>query len=209
VKGGSGTTVVASSLAMLAARSDPGGAALLDLAGEAPMALGVADRSGPGVAEWLGTDARSPASLARLVVEAGRGLRVVPRGSGGLPGDESAVASLFAAMAEIGGAWVVDAGIATGALAAEVVRAADSSLLVLRPCYLALQRALRRELPAHGLVLLRERGRALQASDIGAVLGLPVRAEVDIDPAVARAVDAGLLAGRLPRPLERSLRGAA
>ena len=38
---------------------------------------------------------------------------------------------------------------------------------------------------------------------------LPVRAEVDVEPAVARAVDAGLLAGRLPWLLERSLRAAA
>ena len=35
-----------------------------------------------------------------------------------------------------------------------------------------------------------------------------MRAEVAFDPAVARAVDAGLLASRLPRGLERSL-GAA
>jgi hypothetical protein len=32
---------------------------------------------------------------------------------------------------------------------------------------------------------------------------------VSHDPAVARAVDAGLLAARLPRLLERELRGAA
>jgi hypothetical protein len=40
------------------------------------------------------------------------------------------------------------------------------------------------------------------------VLGVPVRAEVEVDSAVARAVDAGLLARRVPRGLERALRGA-
>jgi hypothetical protein len=41
-------------------------------------------------------------------------------------------------------------------------------------------------------------------------LGVPVVAEVDLDPAVARAVDDGLLSeGRLPRTLARGLRDAA
>jgi hypothetical protein len=56
---------------------------------------------------------------------------------------------------------------------------------------------------------VREPGRALTRRDVEEVLGVPVRAEVDVDPAVARAVDAGLLASRLPRALERGLRNAA
>ena len=40
-------------------------------------------------------------------------------------------------------------------------------------------------------------------------LGAPVVAEVGVEPAVARAVDAGLLATRLPRSLERALGRAA
>ena len=38
---------------------------------------------------------------------------------------------------------------------------------------------------------------------------MPVCAEVDLEPAVARAVDAGLLAARLPRSLAHALRHAA
>jgi hypothetical protein len=34
-------------------------------------------------------------------------------------------------------------------------------------------------------------------------VGAPVRVRVPLDPAVARAVDAGLLAGRRPRALRR------
>jgi len=41
------------------------------------------------------------------------------------------------------------------------------------------------------------------------VLGVPVRAVVEVDSTVARAVDAGLLAGRLPAELERGLKNAA
>jgi hypothetical protein len=83
------------------------------------------------------------------------------------------------------------------------------SLLVLRPCYLALRRAVAAPFRPSGVVLVREPGRALTRRDVEAVLGVPVRAEVDVDPAIARAVDAGLLTARLPRGLERALRDAA
>jgi hypothetical protein len=54
-----------------------------------------------------------------------------------------------------------------------------------------------------------EPGRALGAPEVEDVLGVPVRAVVGADPAVARAVDAGSLGDRLPRRLERAVRGAA
>ena len=57
-----------------------------------------------------------------------------------------------------------------------------------------------------GVVLVTEAGRALQARDVAGVLGVPVVAEVAVEAAVARAVDAGLLAARLPRSLGRGVR---
>ena len=60
-----------------------------------------------------------------------------------------------------------------------------------------------------GLVVVTEAGRALDAGDVAEVLGVPVVAEVAVDPAVARVVDAGLLLARPPRPLQRGLRHAA
>ena len=83
---------------------------------------------------------------------------------------------------------------------------AQESLLVLRPCYLALRRALAAPVRPSGVVLVSESGRALGRRDVEDVLGVPVRAEVAIEEAVARAVDAGLLGRRVPRPLERALR---
>jgi hypothetical protein len=80
---------------------------------------------------------------------------------------------------------------------------------VLRPCYLGLRRALAHPLRASGVILVGEEGRSLSRRDVEEVLGVPVRAEVAHDPAVARAVDAGLLGRRVPRVLERSLRQAA
>ncbi len=72
------------------------------------------------------------------------------------------------------------------------------SLLVTRACYLALRRAADPPLRPSGVVLVTEPGRALDRTDVEQVVGAPVRAEVAFDPAVARAVDAGLLASRLP-----------
>ena len=86
---------------------------------------------------------------------------------------------------------------------------ATHSLLVLRPCYLALRRAVSSPLRPSGVVLVREDGRALSELDIEAVLGVPVTARVRVSHAVARAVDAGLLAAHLPRSLSHDLRSAA
>jgi hypothetical protein len=90
-----------------------------------------------------------------------------------------------------------------------VAAAASTSLLVLRPCYLSLRRALQAPVRPSGVILVTEPGRSLGRSDVEEVLGVPIRAVVGVDPAVARAVDAGVLPARLPRGLERSLRHAA
>ena len=56
-----------------------------------------------------------------------------------------------------------------------------------------------------GVVLVAEPGRSLTASDVSRAIGAPVVAEVAVDPAIARAVDAGLLAARLPKSMVKSL----
>jgi hypothetical protein len=71
----------------------------------------------------------------------------------------------------------------------------------LRPCYLALRRAAKLPRRPHGVVVVREPGRALTSRDIQSVVGAPVVAEVSVTDEVARSVDAGLLATRLPRLL--------
>jgi hypothetical protein len=79
----------------------------------------------------------------------------------------------------------------------------------MRPCYLALRRAQLAPIRPSGVILITEDGRSLTRRDVEEVLGVPVRAEIPNEPAVARAVDAGLLTTRVPRNLERSLRRAA
>jgi hypothetical protein len=99
---------------------------------------------------------------------------------------------------------IIDAG--TGDPPAELLDHADRVLLVTRPCYLALRRAVGSPTRPTGIVLVGEPGRALTQRDVEHALGVPVDATVSIDPAIARAVDAGLLASRLPRVISRELR---
>jgi hypothetical protein len=210
VKGGSGTTVVAASMALLLARRMPGEVLLVDAGGDAPSALGLPDLGGPGLVDWLANPGLEPAALRRLEVEAGGGLRLLPRGSasGGPVIDAGkGVDRLLGALHDVS-AVVVDAG-PPSPLAIELASGAAVSLLVLRPCYLALRRALAAPLRPSGVVVVEEPDRALDPTDIEDVLGVPVRAVVPWDPAIGRCVDAGLLAARLPRLLERALGAAA
>jgi len=207
-KGGAGTTVVATALALLFARR-PVGALLVDLAGDGPAVLGLADDGHAGVAEWLQHGAEVPADgLARLEIDAGGGLAVLPRGSGELPEDRAL--ALAMSLAADPRPVVVDAGVVAGAgTAAVVAAAAQQSLLVTRSCFLALRRALVVPLRPSAVVLVAEEGRAITAGDIETALAVPVRAQVSVTAQVARAVDAGVLRHRLPRSLERELRDAA
>jgi hypothetical protein len=81
-----------------------------------------------------------------------------------------------------------------------------TSLLVTRPCYLALRGALNRGITgaAAGVVVVMEPGRALGCEDVAAVTGLPVIVTIPMWAEIARAVDAGVLADRLPDPLARA-----
>lgn len=208
-KGGAGTTVVAATLARLAAeRPTSAGALFADLAGDGPAVLGLAEPEGPGLADWLGAGPDVPPdALARLEVVAAPGLAVLPRGVGALIDARAEVlAALLAAEAR---PTIVDCGTLPTGAAQRVAAAADHSLLVTRACFLSLRRALAAPLRPTGVVLMAEPGRSLTRHDLERALGAPVVAVVEIDPSVARAVDAGLLAARLPRGLARELRDVA
>jgi hypothetical protein len=101
---------------------------------------------------------------------------------------------------------VIDAG--TGQPPGALHDGAEHSLLVTRPCYLALRRAQRIATKPTGIIVINEPGRALNVTDVERALAVGVIADVHYDPAVARAVDAGLLAARLPAALLQAMRGA-
>ena len=211
VKGGSGVTLVSAVAAALLARRS-GRAVLIDLCGDQPAALGISEPSSPGVCDWLASADGSADALDRLLVQVEPGLWLLPRGRA-QTWPEERPAELAQFLQSMGCDVVIDAGVVSEAgVISELGRnlaAAGRSLLVTRPCYLALRRATAAGVKADGVVVVSELGRALSEADVAAVLGLAVVATVDVDPAIARSVDAGLLIRRNHRALERSLRGVA
>lgn len=204
-KGGSGTTVVAAALAVtLAGRTDRG-VTLVDAVGDVPAVLGAAEPGGLGLGDWL-ANADAPAeAVANLVVPCADGIGVVPRGTVDPRASGAGTARLAAFAAALDGrSTVVDAGSGASAYL-DLVAVARTSLLVVRPCYLALRRAVALGGRTDGVVLVSEPGRALGRHDVESVLGAPVVAEVPVEPSLARAVDAGLLATRIPRSLSSVL----
>jgi hypothetical protein len=207
-KGGSGTSVVAASLALVAAARAE--ARLADLGGDQPAILGLpplpmgsgpAAGVGDGLSAWLAAGPSAPTEwLDAMAVAVTPGLSLLPRGG---CSDEAAAAEAGAALGVAlrdGGLTVLDAGAAGGPAAAAAVEVGDTALMVIRPCYLALRRAVAdpRLGRSSGAVLVEEPGRALDADDVAAVLGLPVVARFPVRAEIARAVDAGVLRDRLP-----------
>jgi hypothetical protein len=143
-----------------------------------------------------------PDALDRLAVEVVEGLHLVSRGNAtGTGGGERLVQALADR-----GRVIVDCGPPRGDLGMAVAAAAATSLLVVRPCFLALRRAAEAGIRPTGLVVVEEHSRVLGRRDMAESLGVKTVARVPWDPAVARAVDAGTLAARLPRSLARGLR---
>lgn len=201
-KGGSGTTVYAVARALAGASPT----LLVDLAGEAMLVLGLPEPDGPGVHDWLRSDA-GPDRLTRLEHAATESLSVVPAGRRDTTDGERRWFELGAHLRAEPRRVIVDAG--TGRPPDALVAAADESLLVTRACYLALTRAAALGAAPTGVVLVEEPGRSLRAADVEASVGAPVVATALLDPAIARAVDSGLLTSRLPAAWRRRLRRAA
>jgi len=246
-KGGSGTTVVATAMALSSSKPS----LLVDLDGEIPAVLGLAESDRPGVADWLASSAE-PDQLADLLIDIGPRAWLLPwqarpwttpqrndlggggaggdgrgdrhgdgRGDrssdagGGTGGDAVAARSRWSVLGDWlhdwSDQWGCDVTVDIGTRPpVEQLRArADRSLLVTRACYLSLRRAVASSARPTGIILVDEPGRGLTRSDIEQVLGVPVEAVVSLDPSVSRAVDAGLLASRLPRMMTRALRQLA
>lgn len=204
-KGGSGTTVTVTALALLSAREQP--TVVIDLGGDVPAALGVAEGGGAGVADWLAAPHARAEELLRLATRAVDDLAIVPPGRIESIDDDGWQRLADAARSATGSTPLsvfIDAGPFVPPLLVHSV--AGASLLIIRPCYLGLRRAVRHQGCATAVVMVGEPGRALGATDIERALGVPVVAEIVWDPAIARAVDAGLLGSRLPGGLVRELR---
>jgi hypothetical protein len=207
-KGGSGTSVLAAACAAALARR--GGCRLADLGGDLPAILGLGADPETGIAEWLATGPDAPPdALDRLAVEVAPGLFLIPPGTPRLlapPAAAEAGAALGSALQRGELPCVIDAGRADGPAGRMTVELADVSVVVLRGCYLGLRRAVNAPLTARaaGIAFVDEPGRSLGAAEVRDVLERPVLTRVPIRPAIARAVDAGVIAVRPPESLLRA-----
>jgi hypothetical protein len=200
-KGGSGTTVFAAAKAL----TSPTPTLLIDLDGDVTAVLGMAEPDGPGIRDWLRSDS-PPERLTKLEHRVTDRLGVIAAGRTG-DHDDRRWYELAAHLRQEHREVVVDAG--TGRPPAALLAAAGATLLVTRPCYLSLRHAVTDGIVPSGVVVVDEPGRSLRPADIEASLGAPVAVTTLLDPAIARAVDAGLLLSRLPAGLRRQLRRAA
>jgi hypothetical protein len=198
-KGGSGATVVAGALAGFSA--EHGETVAVDLTGDLPTAIGIDRGDAMGVSNWLGSVASAPAdALRRLEHDASSQLALLGVGTATLQHDDPWTV-LAACLRADDRHVIVDAGLAEAPGTTMLASHADASILVIRPCFLALRRASALGVHPSGIVVIDEPGRSLRDGDIADALGAPVLAHLGIDPAVARAVDAGLLLSHRPRSL--------
>ena len=213
-KGGSGTSIVAAVIAAAVAKSHPD-VRLVDLLGDQPAVCGVRLNARIGACELLASESElHDGAVDALTVDIHEAFRLVPAGRAQLAGVTAARGAAVArALRYALPLYVVDAGCAATPAVASLVRASDVALMVMRPCFLALQHAsLRVDLVERstGIVCISEPGRALGARDLVSVLGRPVLCEFDVDPDVARSVDAGMLLRRTPHgvfaPISRMCR---
>ncbi len=208
VKGGVGVSVVSAALALSLREQTDDPTLLVDLGGDMANVLGHVSASQhltrPGVGEWLASDVPA-ASLGGLVDEVTPQLSLLGRGSSSAHLPAPRVPELLDWLRAWPGGVVVNLGSSTD-LRRPMLGGGVQSLLVLRLCYLGARAAFDEDRP-DGLIVVEEPGRALTSADLASALDVPVVARVPYDPTISRAVDAGLLAARVPRLLGRALRG--
>lgn len=192
-KGGNCTTVTASAYALVSAMRGTN-TLLIDLCGDIPAAIGMAEPHGPGINDWLNEDnmgdAQQMVSLGTPVIP---GLVVVHRGSRFVSG-EPRWDALATAIGALPHDVIIDAG--TTYVPEALTRSVNNVSMVVKPCYLSLRRASRLARPSNVFVI-KEENRALTVKDVGNVLGVPIAAEIPYEAAISRAVDAGLLTARV------------
>ena len=207
-KGGSGTSVVSAAVALTSAGRGP--TRLADLSGDQPAILGLPPLTSLATLDdWLLAGPSTPSEwLDDMAVPVVPGLSLLPGGSAARRSSPEAGAALAVALRD-SGMGIADVGSGpdeSDAAGRAVIDVADTALMVIRPCYLALRRAVAdpRLGSSAAAILVEEPGRALDAEDVSAVLGIPVVGRVPARAEIARAVDAGVLRDRLPTALGRA-----
>jgi cellulose biosynthesis protein BcsQ len=191
-KGGNCTTVTASAFAIVSAMRGTN-TLLIDLCGDVPAAIGMAEPHGPGINDWLNEEnIGDPQQMVMLGTPVIPGLVVLHRGARFVTG-EPRWEALATAISALPHDVIIDAG--TTYVPDALTQAVNNVSMVVKPCYLSLRRASRLPRPSNVFVI-KEENRALTVKDVGNVLGVPVAAEIPYEAAISRAVDAGLLTAR-------------
>lgn len=189
-KGGSGTTVTAAAAALHEAQP----VLLVDLDGDAAAVFGMRQHE-LGIRAWLASDAE-PDRLIEFTDRIDATTSLIQAGTAdperGIHRSER-LDELATWLKQQPCIVIVDSG--TGLPIPELHFAADRNVLVTRADYLALTAASRALLRPDEVFVVDEPGRALTHTDIEHALHAPIVGHVDVDPAIARAVDAGLFVG--------------
>lgn len=214
-KGGVGVTACSVGASVAAARAGTP-SLLVDAVGDVPAVCGIAEPAA-GLWDWVCSEpATGPEALRRLEVPAGEGLSIVAAGSPTRVIDPSRLDAVAQVLSLEVRTVFVDLGTlgadraAPRAQLADALRAHGATVVIVtRACYLALRAAVRRQRDCDAMIVVREPGRSLHDDDLRSILGLPVAASIDLNPAVSRSIDAGLLATRAPREFLRQLARAS
>ena len=201
-KGGTGTSVVAASLAIVSSSSSP--TLLVDLAGDQAAILGL-PQPPIGLNDWAnGMTYREFDEIISLCHD---NLYLAPTGTFDFETlNANAWDKLLRALSlkhSEGCNIIVDLGRADIPLALRKI--VDTCYLVTRPCYLALRRAVDLETAFSGVIVVNEPDRVLTSRDVESVLKLKCVAEIPYTSEISRRVDSGLLKSRLPMALQSVL----
>ena len=201
-KGGTGTSVVAASLAIVSSSSSP--TLLVDLAGDQAAILGL-PQPPIGLSDWAnGMTYRDFDEIISLCHDS---LYLAPTGTFDFETlNANAWDKLLRALSlkhSEGYNIIVDLGRADIPLALRKI--VDTCYLVTRPCYLALRRAVDLETAFSGVIVVNEPDRVLTSRDVESVLKLKCVAEIPYTSEISRRVDSGLLKSRLPMALQSVL----
>jgi len=201
-KGGTGTSVVAASLAIVSSSSSP--TLLVDLAGDQAAILGL-PQPPIGLSDWAnGMTYREFDEIISLCHD---NLYLAPTGTFDFETlNANAWDKLLRALSlkhSEGHNIIVDLGRADIPLALRKI--VNTCYLVTRPCYLALRRAVDLETAFSGVIVVNEPDRVLTSRDVESVLKLKCVAEIPYTSEISRRVDSGLLKSRLPMALQSVL----
>ena len=201
-KGGTGTSVVAASLAIVSSSSSP--TLLVDLAGDQAAILGL-PQPPIGLSDWAnGMTYREFDEIISLCHD---NLYLAPTGTFDFETLNANAWDKFLRALSLkhseGCNIIVDLGRADIPLALRKI--VDTCYLVTRPCYLALRRAVDLETAFSGVIVVNEPDRVLTSRDVESVLKLKCVAEIPYTSEISRRVDSGLLTSRLPMALQSVL----